>query len=281
MKAFNNQSRYWSILLLFLASAGALGQSLPNLKGVRITSSSVDLATGQREFTFINDSSADITAYQVTSINVHPDGSISRSTTPRDLLSPEWQTQRRHRPFLPEVSPAGGPVHPGESVTVKWFETGGSTPSTAYSSVSIGVDVAIYSDGTAESFDAAEIALFVRGRQQTAAEYASIAQIGRKVLAESNETDALVRMRDSLAAADPSSSLKSLRAREFSRVLHPQSDEEFQGSLIEYIAREQRAQCDASQRGILKVFISDQEEIAAAWNKSAQIKVHHTDEKTE
>jgi hypothetical protein len=274
MKVLNNQSRYWSVLFLALASAAAIGQPVPSVKAIRIISSTVNLSTGEREITFVNESTANITAYQIVSVNLHSDGSTSRSTMPRELLNPEWQSQLRHRPFLPETPPTGGLIHPGESVTVKWNELGGLTPSSAISSAVNGVDVAIYSDGTAEAFDGAQLGAFISARRQTAREYAAVAEIGRQVLKNADETTAFSDMRDNLAAEEKLGHLVSPRAsKEFSRILLPNAEENFTGNLIESIIREHRKKGDSNQKYILTDFVADMDELAAAWRKSAEVKV--------
>jgi hypothetical protein len=269
----------WEILALFLLCSAVQGQTAPGVRGVRILSTRVDLTSGEREVTFLNDSAADVTAYEIITVNEQPDGSTSHSTMPKALLDPEWQVQLKHRPFLPQT-PSGGVIRPGQSVTVKWNEFGGPSGSSSFiSHAAIGIDVAIYSDGTAEALNSAQLEAFLLTRTQMAVDHETIAAIGRGVLADeaNNETNALKGMRDRLAAEERlghlRSSVATVATKEFTRVILATPDQIFTGTLLEAIVREHGLRGDTNQREILKDFVADQDQMAASWRRSAGIRV--------
>ena len=251
-------------------------QTVPNVQGVKIISSNIDLKSGQRQITIVNDTPVNITAYDIVTVNIHPDGSTSLSSMPKEFLSPEWQMQLKHRPFLSESSGVANVVHPGESRTESWTQFGGSTLDTALRSVSLGVDVAIYSDGTGEVRNEEVFNSLIQNRKNNASEYQTIADTGRQILMDPNisQANVLAAFRTALQTAEASQHPPIATLLEnLDYVIAGKSNQQFRGTLLEVICKAHEKDGKVDQRGVLQDLIADNDEIAAIWRNAANIRV--------
>lgn len=138
-------------IAVFLAfTIGVYGQSSTAIKGIKISSSTFDPQTRIVKVVFINDSSADITAYGVF---IHKDYQNNQGITwtgsgawGRDFLRAGAYDKIaiKKRSTLP--APSAQPIHPGQTAE----ETRDLSAERDLVSANIGIDMVAYSDGTAE-----------------------------------------------------------------------------------------------------------------------------------
>jgi hypothetical protein len=250
---------------------GQVAQSTPtSIKGVKIIRTSSD-DTGKRSITFMNDSTSDITAFNIVSITTHSSGSMERSFRSRDLFTAGWRSvELRHRPFLGEIPYTGDVLHPGQTMTEEWSEIyAGSGP---VAKVELRLDAVIYANGTAETTNENELKGLIAGRQQNAQLHHAAANIARQVLNDKNTTDtnALLAMRDRLVS-EKETYLSERLANSFTDATTPNS---FKGSLVEAIIWDHNKKGEATtQRQTLQEFASDEDTITAELEKAATVKV--------
>jgi hypothetical protein len=176
---------YWlAASLVLLASAS--GQVAPNIHGIKIKSQSFDPQTSYAKLAFINDSSADITAYHYC-VNIYsfaPGVSRSQCYWVESLLSVlDQKAELRERPWLNVTLGGDGTnfIHPGET-----YEE--SHP-IGYRGVFDGrftIDFVAYSDGTFEG-DQGLLKVLVAKRTTELQYYQFIAQRVASVLATSDK----------------------------------------------------------------------------------------------
>jgi hypothetical protein len=259
------------VVFLALASLPVVAQpSAPSIKGLKVTHTSVELDTGKRSITFINDSAVDITAFDVVAVTTHVNGSTQRSFFGQDLFTAGWRSvDLRHRPFLDEIPPTGDVLHPGQSMTKEWSEKYANAGAVA--KVELNVDAVIYANGTAETTNEGQLKGLVGARQYNARLHHSAATIAREVLNDNHTTDAnaLVAMRDRLLGEK-----EIFLSERLAGIFTDATRDSFKGSLVESIIWDHKNKGQViSQRQALQEFASDEEIIATELDKAANVKV--------
>jgi hypothetical protein len=255
--------------LALLVVPPILAQSAPaTIKGVKIISTSFDPVSEKKQITFVNDSTTDITAYEIVAVTTYANGFVGKLYLSQELLAPGWRTiDLKHRPFLHEAPPTGDVIHPGESVTKEWGDRHDSGP--AVSAV-LTLDVVIYANGKAQTTDPARLNLMVGDRRESGKLHHRAAAMAREILSDENTGDnnALLAMRDKLGI-EQEEFLRKM-AGNFTDALAPNT---FKGSPIEAILWDHKKKGDgAGHLQVLREFAEEEDSRARELDAAATIK---------
>jgi hypothetical protein len=261
-KGKKRKMKYVSILLVCLIAFTAHGQPTPAIRGIKVISLAFDQRSHTAKLAFINDSSANITAwgYCVKAQNA-PGNTVSHNfCTFVDPLGTviEHKIELTKRPFLPELNcPTCDVIHPGQEKVLsadfsQWPEV---------IDAKIEVNLVAYADGTIETLANAdsqrELHDIIRGRQGLLQTKQKVVQIGQSILADaSNQHPASAMIRE-LESRVPNEPGLSETLRNFKR------PEWHQGNAREFIP--------ANEQDYLKRFVAEQQTWVSELSKN-QIK---------
>jgi hypothetical protein len=230
------------------------------VRGIKILSSSYDLATHAIQISFINDSSADIIQFHGRLIRTRMNGNTSEEPLNRVFVDPFTDAiDKKMRPWLPEKASFHA-IHPGETYVQDMLVVDQSPGENTESSVSAVYDVVVYANGTAQVANDRAFQEIVEGRKNAARTEGEIAQIGKEILLSSSN-NLLSAMANALEGRGMSGDLWELR--------HPEAP----GTAINTIIRTKTRDGKYDEREILKEYISAHEDASKFWNKAANVKV--------
>jgi hypothetical protein len=237
-------------LALLCLIAFAHGQPTSAIRGIKVISSAFDQRSHTAKLVFINDASANITAwgYCVKAQNASGNTVSHNFCTFVDPLGTviEHKIELTKRPFLPELNcPTCDVTHPGEEQVLsadfsRWPEVIDGK---------IELNLVAYADGTIETLansDAqAELRDITRGRQGLLQTKQKIVQIGESILADTSNqhpASAMIRELESRVPNEPglSETLRNFKRPEW----HQGNDKEF---------------IPANEQDYLKRFVAEQQ----------------------